>query len=257
MPRRCRGAASVSRSTRGRSLVQSRVRPSPESAHTARFLNALTQAARRREPAVSTLCQRKRRRPRSPSAGERTGRPARLSSQPANRPRGPATGASGGARRRRSPRRRSARGAGSRSRGTRPAGAGGERGRGLREGARPGLCGRGAGGRSRRASACRSRRTSPPRSPRSRAPFRVPHQVVAVGMDVLQQLEVVRGPAYRDARPGARLGKPAVLEEDPLELPEHDLEHSASAERGTRAMSSVTSASIHSAPPRRASAVRW
>ena len=49
--------------------------------------------------------------------------------------------------------------------------------------------------------------------------------MVAVHLDVLQQLEVVRGPANRDARAGARLGKPAVLEEDPLELPEDDLEH--------------------------------
>ena len=44
-------------------------------------------------------------------------------------------------------------------------------------------------------------------------------------LDVLQQLEVVRGPAHRDAHAGARLGKPAVLEEDPLELPDDDLEH--------------------------------
>ena len=49
--------------------------------------------------------------------------------------------------------------------------------------------------------------------------------MVAVHLDVLQQLEVVRGPADRDAHAGARLGKPAVLEEDPLELPEDDLEH--------------------------------
>jgi len=49
--------------------------------------------------------------------------------------------------------------------------------------------------------------------------------VVAVHVDVLQQLEVVGRLAYRDARAGARLGKPAVLEEDPLELPEDDLEH--------------------------------
>jgi hypothetical protein len=41
----------------------------------------------------------------------------------------------------------------------------------------------------------------------------------------LQHLEVVRRPAYRDAHAGARLSKPAVLEEDPLELPEDDLEH--------------------------------
>jgi hypothetical protein len=44
-------------------------------------------------------------------------------------------------------------------------------------------------------------------------------------LDVLQQLEVVRGPAHRDAHAGARLGKPPVLEKDPLELSEDDLEH--------------------------------
>ena len=49
--------------------------------------------------------------------------------------------------------------------------------------------------------------------------------MVPVHLDVLQQLEVVRGPAHRDAHAGARLRKPAVLEEDPLELPEDDLEH--------------------------------
>jgi hypothetical protein len=46
-----------------------------------------------------------------------------------------------------------------------------------------------------------------------------------VHLDVLQQLEVVRGPADRDAHAGPSLGKPAVLEKDPLELPEDDLEH--------------------------------
>ena len=55
--------------------------------------------------------------------------------------------------------------------------------------------------------------------------FASSHQVVAVHLDVLQQLEVVRGPADRDPHAGTRLGKAAVLEEDPLELPEHDLEH--------------------------------
>src|SRR4029078_12332740 len=49
--------------------------------------------------------------------------------------------------------------------------------------------------------------------------------VVAVHLYVFQQLEVVRGPAYRDPDPGTPLGKPAVLEEDALELPEDDLEH--------------------------------
>ena len=52
-----------------------------------------------------------------------------------------------------------------------------------------------------------------------------PHHVVAVYLDVLQQLEVVRGPADRHAHLGARLGEPAVLDEDPLELPKDDLEH--------------------------------
>jgi hypothetical protein len=62
-----------------------------------------------------------------------------------------------------------------------------------------------------------------------------PHQVVAVHLDVLQQLEVVRGPAHRDPHAGARLGKPAVLEEDPLELSEDDLEHvRAGRERDAR-----------------------
>ena len=51
------------------------------------------------------------------------------------------------------------------------------------------------------------------------------HQVVAVYLDVLEQLEVVRGPADREAHARARLGEPAVLDEDPLELPEDDLEH--------------------------------
>jgi hypothetical protein len=44
-------------------------------------------------------------------------------------------------------------------------------------------------------------------------------------LDVLQQLQVVRGPADRDALAGARLREPTVLEEDPLELPEDDVEH--------------------------------
>ena len=35
----------------------------------------------------------------------------------------------------------------------------------------------------------------------------------------------MRRPADQDARAGARLGQPAVLEEDPLELSEDDLEH--------------------------------
>jgi hypothetical protein len=53
----------------------------------------------------------------------------------------------------------------------------------------------------------------------------VAHHVEAVHLHVLQQLEVVRGPAHRDARAGAALGESTVLEEDPLELPEDDLQH--------------------------------
>ena len=49
--------------------------------------------------------------------------------------------------------------------------------------------------------------------------------MVPVHLNVLQQLEVVGGPADGNAHTGARLGKPAVLEEDPLQLPQDDVEH--------------------------------
>src|SRR6476469_10018460 len=52
-----------------------------------------------------------------------------------------------------------------------------------------------------------------------------PHQVVTVDLNVLQQLEVVSGTTDRDAHPGTRGDEPTVLEEDPLELPQDDVEH--------------------------------
>src|SRR3954453_14904521 len=51
------------------------------------------------------------------------------------------------------------------------------------------------------------------------------HPVIAVHLDVLQQLEIVRRLADRDAKAGTRLRETAVLEEDALELAEDDVEH--------------------------------
>jgi hypothetical protein len=51
------------------------------------------------------------------------------------------------------------------------------------------------------------------------------HEVVAVDLKVLEQLEVDRRPAGREPHTASRFRKPALLEEHPLELAENDLEH--------------------------------
>ena len=65
---------------------------------------------------------------------------------------------------------------------------------------------------------------------RQHAPV-VTHEVVAVDLQVFQQLEIQRRTARRESDAGTRLRQAAVFQEDPLQLPQDDLDHVGSGRK--------------------------